>query len=79
MEDDFQVPDYVGRDTDEGIQDVVIGKMLSLSQKYQLEEMLEKHVAIFTNHPGQAITSEYRIPLKTDEIVQSKPYQIPFA
>ena len=37
-------------------------------QKYQLEEMLEKHVAMFTKHPGQAIAREHRIPFKRDEI-----------
>ena len=79
MEDEFDMPDLLEVNKSEGIQDVLVGQTLTLSQKEQLQQVLKDHEITFNNEPGRATFGEHRIPLRKDEIVQSKPYQIPFA
>ena len=62
----------------ETVQDVKLGKDLSLNEREEMKQILRRYEEIFSDAPGRCNLIEHRIPLETDEPVQSRPYPIPY-
>ena len=62
----------------ESIKDVKLGEDLTSDERKELVQILESHEDIFTDVPGKCNLIEHKIPLQNEEIVQSKPYPIPY-
>ena len=62
----------------ESIKDVKMGEGLSAGEKSELIQILGAYEDIFTDVPGKCNLIEHKIPLQKNEIVQSKPYPIPY-
>ena len=59
--------------------DVNICEDLSVSQKRELEALVEQYQHIFTELPGCTPVETHKIKLTSDDPIRSKPYPVPFA
>ncbi|GFN81881.1 reverse transcriptase [Plakobranchus ocellatus] len=59
--------------------EVEISPNLSPSQLADVHEVLDEFADVITSRPGHTKTVEHLIRLKSDTIVRTKPYPIPFA
>ena len=62
----------------ESVKDVKVGESLSNEEKRELAQILESYADVFTDVPGRCNLIEHKITLQKDEIVQTKPYPIPY-
>ena len=59
--------------------DVKIGENFSKQQKEEVRDIISKFGSVFSNVPGKTHLMKHKMRLCQQEIVRTKPYQIPFA
>ena len=62
-----------------GPHDCVLENTLTAKEQSELKEVINRHSSIFTTTPGTCLLAEHRVPVPGGEIVQSRPYPVPYS
>lgn len=63
----------------ETVQDVDISEELTVTQRIQLEELLQEFDDVFTDVPKRTDVIQHKVKTTTDKPVYKKPYPLPYA
>ncbi|GFS23664.1 Gypsy retrotransposon integrase-like protein 1 [Elysia marginata] len=73
------LPELGGWGSNETVNDLEYGDILTSDQQRQLEEIASSYSSIFSGRPGTVSTKEHRIDLTSSTPVRKRPYPVPYA
>ena len=62
----------------EGTQEVEIGPMLTEEERGVVKELCEKYKTLFSDRPKQARVEPYKLKMRENKVIRSRPYSIPY-